>query len=470
MRKILGRRLMEEGVITIKELQEALDRQRTFGGRLGRNLIALGHLQEKELLRFFDFCPKAPKKLEDADLGETFLRDLLLKHALLIKKFTIQTLSDRMKLTPNIIVEVIGGLKNDRLVEITKGNTSFSTMNYEYQITEAGMHLANGLMEECRYAGPAPVSIDDYREAVEIQTIKSIDVTEEQIQEAFRNIVVGKSMIRRLGAGINSGKPMFLYGPPGVGKTTIAEAIGRCLRGEIYLPYAVWVGGQVIIVYDQVNHHPPETDAPAERQDADPRWVRVRRPIILAGGEMTLKTLDLDFNPNSKYYEAPLQMKANNGIFIVDDLGRQLVDPQTLLNRWIVPLDRRLDYLSLHTGMKFEIPFDQAVIFATNIEPTKLADEAFLRRLRYKIRVGYPTPKEYRAIFQAVCDANDLSLEDVVFDYLIAKYDDSGIKPIGCHPRDLVDHIIDEAYFARKPPAVTKEAIDFAWGSYFVDI
>lgn len=185
---------------------------------------------------------------------------------------------------------------------------------------------------------------------------------------------------------------------------------------------------------------------------------------------MTLKSLDLDFNPNSKYYEAPLQMKANNGIFIVDDLGRQLVDPQTLLNRWIVPLDRRLDYLSLHTGMKFEIPFDQAVIFATNIEPTKLADEAFLRRLRYKIRVGYPTPKEYRAIFQAVCDANDLSLEDPVFDYLIAKYDDSDIKPIGCHPRDLVDHIIDEAYFARKPPAVTKEAIDFAWGSYFVDI
>jgi predicted ATPase with chaperone activity len=294
-------------------------------------------------------------------------------------------------------------------------------------------------------------------------------VTEDDIRDSFADLVVSENMFHRLGAAINSGKPIFLYGPAGGGKTTIAECIGRCLPGKIYLPYSVLVGGQIIVVYDEVNHRALEPSSGEDEEAFDQRWVPVKRPIIGTGGEMTLKTLDLDFNPNSKYYEAPLQMKASNGVFIVDDFGRQIVDPQALLNRWIVPLDRRVDFLSLHTGMKFQIPFDQLVIFATNLEPQKLADEAFLRRLRYKIKINFPTPREYKQIFQAVCDANQLSLDDQVFEHLIAKYDDSGIKPIGCHPRDLVDHIIDEAYFMGKPPAVTRDAIDFAWTSYFVD-
>ena len=473
MKKVLGRRLLEEGLVSLGDLQKALERQRSYGGRLGSNLVALGRITEADLARFFDYTPKSPRKIADTGLEETFIRDLLLKHVLQTKKFTIQGLAGRTKRHPNVVAQAVEGLKNDGLIEISRGNTSFSTLLYEYNITGSGIHLANGLMEECRYAGPAPVSLDDYREAVDIQTIRSVDVTEERIREAFSDIVVNESMFRRLGAAINSSKPIFLYGPAGGGKTTIAECIGKALPGDIYIPFAVLVGGQVIVVYDAVSHRavkaPPE-ETGDDTAEIDGRWIRVKRPIIAAGGEMTLKTLDLDFNPNAKFYEAPLQMKASNGIFLVDDFGRQIVDPQSLLNRWIVPLDRRVDFLSLHTGMKFEIPFDQLVIFATNLEPNKLADEAFLRRLRYKIRIGYPTPKEFRRIFQAVCKANRLELDDGVFDYLITKYDDSGIKPIGCHPRDLVDHIIDEAFFSKNPPAVTREAIDFAWSNYFVDI
>ncbi|AOY58747.1 ATPase AAA [Desulfococcus multivorans] len=470
MKKVLGKRLLEEGLVTGADLQAALDRMRTYGGRLGSNLVALGRITEADLARFFDFTPKPPRKPAETHLDENVLRDLVLKHALMTKKFSIQSMVGRTKLHANVIAEIVGALKNDGLIEIAKGNTSFSTMLYEYNITEVGLHMANGLMEECRYVGPAPVSLEDYREAVEIQTIKSLDVTEADIRKSFSDIVVSETMFQRLGAAINSGKPIFLYGPAGGGKTTIAECIGRSLPGEIYIPYALLVGGQIIVVYDQVSHEAVPQPKKDDDEGHDQRWIRVKRPIVMAGGEMTLKTLDLEFNPNSKYYEAPLQVKAGNGIFVVDDFGRQLIDPQSLLNRWIVPLDRRVDFLSLHTGMKFEIPFDQLVIFATNLEPEKLADEAFLRRLRYKIKINYPTPREYRQIFEAVCDANRLPLDEEVFDYLIRKYDDAGIKPIGCHPRDLVDHMIDEAYFKRKPPAITRAAIDFAWMNYFVDL
>jgi len=241
------------------------------------------------------------------------------------------------------------------------------------------------------------------------------------------------------------------------------------LPETVYIPYSIIVGGQIILLYDSVNHIPVHDDSTGDT--ADHRWVLIKRPVIMTGGELTLKMLDLDFNPIAKFYEAPLQMKANNGLFIIDDFGRQQVDPQNLLNRWIVPLERRTDFMTLHTGMKFEIPFDQLVIFATNIEPAKLVDEAFLRRIRYKIKVDHPTEQEYTTIFKKVCESNRIEFKPEVLDFLLSNYYRRlGVELNACHPRDIVDQIIDNAHYYNHAPELTKDSIDDAWENYFVEV
>jgi predicted ATPase with chaperone activity len=235
------------------------------------------------------------------------------------------------------------------------------------------------------------------------------------------------------------------------------------------VPYSIIVGGQIISTYDSVTHIPVHAEGQDEAVDI--RWTLVKRPVVMTGGELTLKMLDLDFNPISKFYEAPLQMKANNGLFIVDDFGRQQVDPQNLLNRWIVPLERRTDFLTLHTGMKFEVPFDQVVIFSTNIEPAKLVDEAFLRRIRYKIKVDHPTAQEYEKIFQKVCEYNGIEFKPEILELLFRNYYKRlGVELNACHPRDIIDQIIDNAHYYNHAPELTKESIEDAWENYFVEL
>ena len=463
----LGQRVLKKGLISKNDLKKALERQRIYGGRIGYNLVTLDLVTKSELSDFFKFTPYEPSKVTETDIEFGFFTDLILKHCLYLKKFTIAHLTNKTKLSSSVIIDIIEDLRKEGFIEIAKGDTSFDTSQYEYKMTGSGINRAIQSLEECRYVGPAPVSLDQYRYAVEIQTIKSIEVTYEDIKKAFSNLVVSDEKIQTYGAGINSVKPIFLYGPPGNGKTTIAEAIGHSLPGEIYVPYSVLAGNQIIVVYDQVNHKAFDSEEPVEQLDQ--RWIKVKRPVVLAGGELTLKTLDLDFNPNSKYYEAPLQMKANNGLFIVDDFGRQIVDPQTLLNRWIIPLDRQTDFLTLHTGMKFEIPFDQLVIFATNLPPNKIADDAFLRRLRYKIKIDYPTVAEFRQIFKNICVSNKINFNEDAFNFLAEKYLKSKRKFSCCHPRDLIDQVIDFAYFSRKPPKITRDSINKTWEHYFVD-
>jgi len=474
--KLLGEKMLEQEMVTRQQLREALGRQRLHGGRLGQNLVALGYLSEDQLEKFFHRTPPAPNSLAETGLTLEFVSDLALKHILHMGEFRLADLADRLGLPAALLDEPIELMRREKLVEV-RSAAQFVKSSYRFIITETGKVRAGELLEICRYVGPAPVTLDAYNEMVECQSIRNIMVNDPEVRAAFAEIVINDHLIRRIGPAISSGAPIFIYGPAGNGKTTIAEAIGNALPETIFIPYTLLVGGQIIGVFDPVNHTPiEERPAPSEAAHSDDggsdrRWVKIHRPTIITGGELTLRMLDLEFNQIAKFYEAPLQMKANNGLFIIDDFGRQQVSPQQLLNRWIVNLDRQIDFLSLHTGMKFQIPFDQLVIFATNLEPRTLVDEAFLRRIRYKIKIDHPTDDDFRRIFQRVCTMNDLHFNNEVCDYLIENwYRRRGMPLNACHPRDLVGHILDQSRYARQAPVMTREAIDRACENYFVEM
>ena len=468
MAELLGQKLLKAKVVTEEQLAKAVARQRLQGGRLGHNLAALGFVSAEELSTFFQKYPDVPKSVEETGLDISFIADLVLKHILFMGEFKIVDIAERVKL-PNSIVDIaLEALRREKFIEV-KGAAEFTRSTYNFTITGNGKNRATELLDVCRYVGPAPVTLDEYKKMVELQTIKNIVVSEETVNNAFSHLILSEKLLRRLGPAISSGKAMFIYGPPGNGKTTIAETIGKTLPGYVYIPHAIIVGGQIITVFDPVTHI--VNGAEKRTEPTDQRWVLIKRPVIMTGGELTLKTLDLDFNLISKFYEASLQMKANNGLFIVDDFGRQQMDPQNLLNRWIVPLERRVDFMTLHTGMKFDIPFDQIVIFATNLEPRHLVDEAFLRRIRYKIKIDHPTEDEYEAIFRKVCDANGVIFRRDIMDYLIKNYYKRfGVKFNACHPRDIIDHVIDDAHYYNRNAQLSKESVDIAWENYFVEM
>ncbi len=467
MNNLMGERLIQKRKLSYKQLQTALKYQRLHGGRLGKSIVTLGFLTEEEVIDFFNAVPERPDTLEKVGLPYSFIEDLVVKHALKSRIFNITDMCNSTKLPMFIIKEAIDMLRQNHFLQV-KSAGQLTTLSYSFELTESGIGKARELLTLSRYAGPAPVSIRDYRNQVEAQTIKSIFVSEEKVKNVFSEIVIPESLIQQFGPAISSGKSIFLYGPPGNGKTTIAESIGDVMPDTVYIPYAVLVEGEIITVYDSSNHIMAKSDDPQESRDQ--RWVKAKRPVMMTGGEMTLKGLDLDFNPISKFYEAPLQMKSNNGIFIIDDFGRQRVDSQELLNRWIVPLERRIDFLTLHTGMKIEIPFDQLVIFSTNLEPKHLVDEAFLRRIRYKIKIDHPSLSEYKQIFKVVCNANEIGFNEDVFGFLINDlYKKTRTNLSSCHCRDLLDWIVDHAHYKDEKPKLTEETISASWKSYFVE-
>ena len=467
MEELLGQRLVKEKLVTEEQVHKAIERQKLHGGRIGDNIIALGYTTLEELNAFLKKKPDPPKTIADTGLDLYFVADLTMKHILFIGEFTIKDLSESIKLPQDILDPILETLRRDQFIEV-KGTSGYAKHTYKYIITDKGKQRATELFDICRYAGPAPVRLDEYKKMVKCQSIENIVINKEVMNKAFSHIVISDDILKRLGPAISSGKALFIYGPSGNGKTTIAEAIGQILPDTIYIPYSIIVAGQIINIYDPVNHISVEHEAD---NHSDKRWLLVKRPVVMVGGELTIGMLDLDFNPISKFYEAPLQMKSNNGLFIVDDFGRQLVAPHILLNRWIVPLERRIDFMALHTGMKFDIPFDQLVVFSTNIEPKELVDEAFLRRIRYKIKIDHPTEDEYLNIFKKLCESNEIEFDKEVYDYLLNNYYKRlNVTPNACHPRDILDHIIDEAHYSNHSPQLTKDRIDTAWQSYFVDM
>ncbi|MBM2809702.1 MAG: ATPase [Chloroflexi bacterium] len=420
------------------------------------------------------FFPKRPASLEETGIARSFVTDLILRSLYAANELMGIIISERVALPfAEVVGPILETLRHEQAVEI-KSQRGLGDAGYLYGITDKGILRARDSMEKLTYVGPAPVRLEDYVTATLAQSVRSVVVTQENIREAFRDLIINDEVLDEVGPAVNSGSSMFLFGYPGNGKTSIAERITKLLGDYIFVPNAVEVDGAVIKVFDSINHTPVEetlADGQPRRPDWDTRWVKIERPVVMVGGELTMSSLDLLYNESGKYYEAPLQMKANGGMFLIDDFGRQMIRPQDLLNRWIVPLEKRVDFLTLVTGKKISIPFEQLIVFSTNLDPKDLVDDAFLRRIKFKINVLDPDEDQFRAIFKLMCNRRSVPYVEEAFRYMLDTYYAPTGRPLRmCQPRDLVDQIISIAKYKMVPAEMTMPLIDRACQTYFVTL
>jgi hypothetical protein len=416
--------------------------------------------------------PAPPATIAETGLHPDTLAQLLLK-TLVAGEASGTGLADKLRLPYSVLDALVQHARVEKLVEV-RGTSGTGTAGYRYALTDLGRDRAMQFLDVSRYIGPAPVPLAHYNAYTRACMAARPYVDRDCLATGFDQLIVNKGMFDLLGPAVNSGKSLFLYGKPGNGKTVLAEGIGRALGTEMYVPHAIDVDGQTITTFDAVNHQTlestTETTSVIAAAAMDRRWVKIKRPVVVVGGELTLDMLDLTFNPIARFYEAPIQMKANGGVFVVDDFGRQRIPPRDLLNRWIVPLESRVDFLTLHTGRKFEIPFNVLIIFATNLKPESLADEAFLRRIPYKIRAKDPSVDEYCRIFEMNCRRRGIPFDPVMVEYLIRKYyGPRKLELRACHPRDLVEQVVNMCRYHNRDVAITRELLDAACSSYFLE-
>lgn len=422
--------------------------------------------------------PKAIQSMEDTGLTHGFLADMAIKIMYFRGQVTGYEIAEQLRLPYQTVMNAIMEfLKREQMCEV-KGSGGLGAGSYQYVITSKGASRAREQLERTTYVGVAPVPWEEYVAAIRVQGPGRLTVNQRMMRQSLAHLVLEENVFRKIGPAVNSGRSIFLYGPPGNGKTTIAESVGRMVLAEdMYIPHAVIVDGQIIKVYDEINHvavNKAEREGStgslgAHRSDA--RWLRIKRPVIMVGGELTLDGLDLVYDHTSKFYEAPFQMKANGGMFLIDDFGRQQIRPRDLLNRWIVPMEKNIDFLALATGRKIEVPFELLLVFSTNLPPRDLVDEAFLRRIRHKIEITSPSFDSYREIFRRVCRLRNIPYDEQGVRYLLQEYYvKKGRKLRANHPRDLVDQIIDVSSYEGTEPRLTKELLDRAADSYFVEL
>lgn len=408
------------------------------------------------------FAPPIPETIAETGLSFQFLADLALKTSGAESTSTTATIAERMCLPVPLVEELMQHLYREKLIEI-RGNVGFN--NNRYALLDRGWEQMRRVMEISGYVGPAPVSLNSYTAMMRSQAQPDDLVGAEQVAQAFSDLVLPETLLQTLGFAINSRRSLFISGIPGTGKTSVAERINNALQTPIWIPYAVAVDEHVINVYDALSHE--RTLDETEFDIYDKRWLRTLRPLIVVGGEMTLESTDLIYNRAARYYEAPFQIKANCGTLVIDDFGRQRVEPEELLNRWIVPLERKVDFLTLHTGKKISVPFEQLVVFSTNLEPSRLVDEAFLRRMGYRVRIEPPAEETYRKIFERRAEMVGVAYEPDVLNYLIAKYPHERRVMKACEPRDLLNRFMDICQYKGLQPTLTNDLLDLSWDNYF---
>ena len=403
-----------------------------------------------------------PHQIQRTGIRRGLLEDLALKLLYLNGEMSLNELSRQTCLSLAVIEEIFSFFRKEQLCEVKR----MTAGSHVIVASAQGRQRASELLTLNQYTGPAPVSLADYRTRVTMQSIERVPVKPDDVTRAFYNMVLDQEMLTRLGTALTSGTSLFLHGPSGTGKTTISAAIPDVYNDRVWVPHAIEVDNQIISVFDPGVHR---ADPDAEPQDSDRRWVLCRRPYVVAGGELAAEMLDLEFNANSRFYTAPLQLKANNGVLVLDDFGRQQMRPDELLNRWMTPLDRRVDFLTLPGGRKFEISFDVLVVFSTNLAPLQLADEVFLRRIPSKIKVGYATPEQFLEILRRQCQQRLVSYDPGVLEHLVEFITNDMKQSLAqCYPRDLINQIIWAARYSDTKPRLTRESVEEACRLHFL--
>ncbi len=471
----LGNILVAKGLISADDINRASEHQAANGGRLGDSIVALGLLTKEQIDRVLEQAPQAPLSITETGIDAAFLLELAIKGMYTENLETASQIAEALKLSSSIINNLMQEAKERKLVEaLASSSVGGSMAELRLSLTRAGREWAVDVMKRGQYFGPAPVSLSDFQERIQMQRVTNEHVTRSMLDEAFNGLVMTDRFISRLGPAINSGNAILIYGPAGNGKTTVAEIVGKVFQNVIYVPYCVDIDGEVMKVFDPTIHQKVEEVSDQSggnnlrRSRVDMRWVACYRPMVITGGELTIEMLDLKYNTVAKFYEAPLHIKALNGTFLIDDFGRQRAKPEDILNRWIVPLNSRVDYLTTHSGKSIMIPFDEIVIFSTNMHPDDLMDPAFQRRIGYKLETVEPPEDLFIKVFVSMAKKSGLALTQEIYKLIIDGIRTNGAPLAYFQPKFIVEQVLASCKFEEIKPQFTVDNVNDALANLFI--